>query len=123
MTTLVASDRKRQLLTSDVVGSCGHRPENDSHGRQIEYDNGEMTQQSSASNTTLQFLIAVRITKAVRFRWMVKAVVCFRRWRTATLGLRRRTVVGCELPMENYSGVLQMETCCALGTENNSGSL
>ena len=31
--------------------------------------------------------------------------------------------MGSELLMENYSGVLQMENCCAVGTENDSGSL
>ena len=50
-------------------------------------------------------------------------MVCSRRWRTATLRVRRKTVVGAELHMENYSGVLQIESCCAVFTENNSGTL
>ena len=32
-------------------------------------------------------------------------------------------MVETELHMENYSGVLQMENCCAVGTENDSGRL
>ena len=31
--------------------------------------------------------------------------------------------MGAELHMENYSGVLQIETCCAVGTENDNGTL
>ena len=31
--------------------------------------------------------------------------------------------VGDELHMENYSGVLQIENCCAVCTENDSGTL
>ena len=54
---------------------------------------------------------------------MEKAVACPRRWRTATLRFRRRTVEGAELYKENYSGVLQIENCCAVGTENDSGTL
>ena len=51
-------------------------------------------------------------------------MVCSRRLRTATLRFRRtRGVVGSELPIENYSGVLQIESCCAVCTENDSGTL
>ena len=32
-------------------------------------------------------------------------------------------MVGSELPMKNYSDVLQMENCCAVGPENDSGIL
>ena len=32
-------------------------------------------------------------------------------------------MVGAELKMENYSSVLQMENCCAVGRENDSGTL
>ena len=31
--------------------------------------------------------------------------------------------MGAELHMENYSGVLQIENCCAVGTENDNGTL
>ena len=55
---------------------------------------------------------------------MEKAVVCSRRLKTAILRFRRRRgVVGSELPMKNYSGVLQIESCCAVCTENDSGTL
>ena len=51
-------------------------------------------------------------------------MVCSRRMKTATLRVRRRKrVVGSELPMENCSDVLQVENCCAVGTENGSGTL
>ena len=36
---------------------------------------------------------------------------------------RQRTVVGAELHMENYSGVLQIENCCAVCAENDSDTL
>ena len=50
--------------------------------------------------------------------------MCSRRMRTATLRVRRRKkVVVSELLMENCSDVLQMENCCAVGTENGSGTL
>ena len=32
-------------------------------------------------------------------------------------------MVGSKLPMENYSGVLHIENCCAVGMENGSGTL
>ena len=32
-------------------------------------------------------------------------------------------MVGSELPIKNYSSVLQMENCCAVGTENDRGAL
>ena len=32
-------------------------------------------------------------------------------------------MVGSEVHMENFSGVLQMEKCCAVGMENDSGTL
>ena len=32
-------------------------------------------------------------------------------------------MVAYKLLMENYSGVLQREDCCAVGTENDSGTL
>ena len=50
-------------------------------------------------------------------------MVCPRQWRTATLRFRPRTVVGAELHMGNYSGVLSIENCCAVGKENDSGTL
>ena len=31
-------------------------------------------------------------------------------------------MVGSELPMGNYSGVLLMENCCAFGMENGNGT-
>ena len=46
-----------------------------------------------------------------------------RQWRTATLRFRWRRVVGAKLHTENYSGVLQIENCCAVGKENDSGSI
>ena len=31
--------------------------------------------------------------------------------------------MGSKMPVENYSGVLQRENCCAVGTEDDSGTL